>query len=136
NKSNPEQGLLWADRAITMNKNFNTLIVKAGLLKLQGKTSEYKKTQDEAIALGTEAELNTYGYQLLNAGSMDEAIHIFIVNTEKHPESANAWDSLGEGYAIKGDKENAIKSFQKSLSLNPEEPVRANSEKYLKKLGA
>src|SRR4030095_9165607 len=96
NKSNPEQGLKWADRAVTMNKNFNTLIAKAGLLQLQGKTTEFKKTQEEALALGTNAELNTYGYQLLNAGSMDEAIYIFKMNTEKHPEDPNTWDSLGE----------------------------------------
>jgi tetratricopeptide (TPR) repeat protein len=119
-----------------MNKNFNTLIAKAGLLQLQGKTTEYKKTQEEAIALGTNAELNAYGYQLLNAGSMDEAIYIFKVNTEKHSEDPNTWDSLGEAYFMKGDKENAIKSFQKSLSLNPPEAVKANSTKYLKKLGA
>jgi tetratricopeptide (TPR) repeat protein len=136
NKSNPEQGLKWADRAVTMNKNFNTLITKAGLLQLQGKTTEFKKTQEEALALGTNAELNTYGYQLLNAGSMDEAIYIFKMNTEKHPEDPNTWDSLGEAYALKGDKENAIKSFQKSLSLDPPEAVKANSTKYLKKLGA
>jgi len=136
NKTNPEQGLRWADRAVTMNKNFNTLIAKAGLLQLQGKTTEYKKTQEEAIALGTNAELNAYGYQLLNAGSMDEAIYIFKVNTEKHSEDPNTWDSLGEAYFMKGDKENAIKSFQKSLSLDPPEAVKANSTKYLKKLGA
>ena len=59
-----------------------------------------------------------------------------ILNTERHPESANAWDSLGEAYALKGDKANAIKSFKKSLTLNPAAAVKANSEKYLKQLGA
>ncbi|HLF65668.1 MAG TPA: DUF2911 domain-containing protein [Saprospiraceae bacterium] len=136
NKINPEMGLQWADKAIGMNKNFTTLTVKAGLLEQQNKAAEAEKIQAEALTLGTEVELNAYGYQLLNQGAHDKAIHIFIVNTERFSESANAWDSLGEGYAIKGDRENAIKSFKKSLSLNPPEAVRANSEKYLKKLGA
>ncbi|MBK8424555.1 MAG: tetratricopeptide repeat protein [Lewinellaceae bacterium] len=56
--------------------------------------------------------------------------------TDRFPQSANAWDSLGEAYATKGDKENAIKSFKKSLSLNPPKNVKDNSEKFLKQLGA
>jgi tetratricopeptide (TPR) repeat protein len=68
----------------------------------------------------------------LNA--FDKAIAMFKLNTERNPKSANAWDSLGEGYALKGDKANAIKSFKKSLSMNPPANVRANSEKYLKQL--
>jgi Protein of unknown function (DUF2911) len=134
NKINPELGLQWAERAVGMNKNFNTLNAKAGLLRLVNKNEEAEKVQAEALSLGTEAELNQYGYQLLGQNAFDEAIHIFKVNTEKFPESANAWDSLGEGYALKGDKENAIKSFKKSLSLIPTEAVKANSMKYLKKL--
>jgi tetratricopeptide (TPR) repeat protein len=57
------------------------------------------------------------------------------MNTKKYPKSANAFDSLGEAYATKGDKENAIKNFKKSLSLNPPANVKANSEKYLKQFG-
>ena len=91
---------------------------------------------EDAIALATENELNQYGYQLLNQQQQDKAIEIFTLNTQRHPKSANVWDSLGEGYALKGDKKNAILNFKKSLSLNPAPNVKANSEKYLKQLGA
>ena len=91
---------------------------------------------NKAIAIANENELNLYGYNLLNNGQQDKAIEIFILNTKKYPNSANTFDSLGEGYAIKGDKKNAISSFKKSLSMNPPANVRANSEKYLKQLGA
>lgn len=134
NGVNPEQGVKWADQAITMNKNFNTLSVKAGLLEQMQKPAEAEKVMNDAIAVATEAELNAYGYQMSGQGNHEKAIHIFKVMVEKHPESANAWDSLGEGYAIKGDKENAIKSFKKSLTLNPTEATKANSMKYLKRL--
>jgi hypothetical protein len=43
---------------------------------------------------------------------------------------------LGEAYATKGDKKNAITNFKKSLSMNPPANVKANSEKFLKQLGA
>ena len=58
------------------------------------------------------------------------------MNTERFPRSANAWDSLGEAYATKGDKNAAIKHFKKSLTLNPPANVKANSEKFLKQFGA
>lgn len=136
NKVNPEQGILWADQAVTMNANFNTLNTKAGLLEMQGKKEDADKVKAEALAVATETELNTYGYTLLNQGDNKEAIRIFQTNVDRHPESANAWDSLGEGYALSDDKDNAIKCFKKSLTLNPNDGTKANSMMYLKKLGA
>ncbi|HZE84814.1 MAG TPA: DUF2911 domain-containing protein [Puia sp.] len=138
NKVNIEQGLKWADIAIAQNKNFNTLSARAGLLGQMGKKDEATKTMDEAVAISNENELNQYGYQLLAANQPDtpRAIQMFIINTQRHPKSANAWDSLGEGYALQGDKKNAILNFKKSLSMNPPPNVKANSEKYLKQLGA
>ena len=136
NKVNPEQGYLWADKAVTMNANFNTLNTKAGLPEMQGKKPEADKVRSEAVVIASETELNTYGYTLLNQGDKEEAIRIFKLNTDRHPESANAWDSLGEGYALNDDKDNAIKCFKKSLTLNPNDGTKANSMLYLKKLGA
>jgi Protein of unknown function (DUF2911)/Tetratricopeptide repeat len=135
-KINTDKALVWSERALAQNKNFNTLNIKAGLLRLNGKTAEADKIQAEAVAIAAENELNGYGYQLLNEKRFDEAIKIMTINTERHPASANTWDSLGEAYALKGDKANAIKNFKKALSLNPDAPVKANSEKYLKELGA
>ena len=80
--------------------------------------------------------VNAYGYTLINNKQFDKAVAAFKLNAERHPESPNAWDSLGEGYALAGDKPNAIANFKKSLSLNPPANVKANSEKYLKQLGA
>ena len=136
NKVNTEKALGWIDQAIAQNKNFTTLNIKAGLLQQVGKTAEADKIRTAAIDIATEAELNLYGYQLANESKFDEAVKMMTLNTQRHPESANAWDSLGEIYALKGDKENAIKNFKKSLSLNPPPAVKANSETYLKKLGA
>lgn len=136
NNINLEKAMEWIDQALVQDKSFATKRVKAGLLNKLGKTAEGDKLIQEAMASATEAELNFYGYQLLGEGKHDEAIKVFVLNTERHPKSANAWDSLGEGYATKGDKSNAVKSFKKSLSLNPPPNVRLNSEKYLKQLGA
>jgi tetratricopeptide (TPR) repeat protein len=66
----------------------------------------------------------------MNQEQVDKAIDIFILNTKCHPESANAWDSLGEAYFTKGDKQNATANFKKSLSMNPPANVKANSENF------
>lgn len=136
NNVNQEQAIKWIDQAITQNKNFATLSIKSGLLKQAGNTGEADKLMTEAVAGATEVELNAYGYNLIAQGDLDKAIAMFQLNTQRHPKSANAWDSLGEGYATKGDKKNAIINFKKSLSMNPPANVKANSEKYLKQFGA
>jgi len=86
--------------------------------------------------MATEVELNLYGYQLMNNGQQDKAIEVFILNTKRFPRSANTFDSLGEGYVNKGDNKNAIINFKKSLTMNPPDATRQNSEKFLKQLGA
>jgi tetratricopeptide (TPR) repeat protein len=68
----------------------------------------------------TEKELNAIGYRLLQSGLKDDAIKIFRWNTELFPESWNAWDSYGEGLANAGQTVAAIKAYQKSIELNPE----------------
>ncbi|CAN5515787.1 hypothetical protein BH10BAC2_BH10BAC2_41750 [soil metagenome] len=136
NKVNYDQALEWIDKAIAQNKNFVTLNTKTELLKATGKTEDAEKLMREAITVANENELNAYSYQLLNEGKQDKAIEMLLLNTQRNPKSANAWDSLGEGYSLKGDKKNAIASFKKSLTLNPAPQVKANSEKYLKQLGA
>lgn len=136
NKINYEQALKWIDQAIAQNNSFATLNIKSGILKAMGNSAEADKMSADAIAIATENELNLYAYQLMNQGEQDKAIEMFKLNTQRHPKSANAWDSLGEGYATKGDKKNAIINFKKSLSMNPPANVKANSEKFLKQLGA
>lgn len=136
NKVHLDQALIWINQAVAQNTSFTTLSIKSGILKEQGKTDEADKIMKDALDVATEVELNNYGYQFLNQQNYDKAIEVFIINTQKHPNSPNVWDSLGEGYALKGDKKNAITNFKKALSLNPPDNVRANSEKYLKQLGA
>ena len=129
-----DQVVAWSDKAIAMNKNFTTLRVRADLLDQQGKTDSAKKYLDESMTFATEAELNAYGYQEMGANQVGNARSAFIAATVKYPKSANAWDSLGEYYALQGDKKNAILNFRKSLSLNPPAATKANSEKYLAQL--
>jgi tetratricopeptide (TPR) repeat protein len=136
NKANLEQGLKWADQAVTMNRNFPAMTVKANILRAMDRGGEADALMTEAMNVANEGELNQYGYQLLGNGQTDKAIEVFVLNTKRFPKSANCFDSLGEAYVTKGDNKNAIANFKKSLSMNPPPNVKTNSEKHLKDLGA
>ena len=66
-----------------------------------------------------ETELNQLGYQLLQMKKVTAAIEIFKLNVEMYPQSSNAYDSLGEGYMLHGDKDLSIANYKKSLELDP-----------------
>lgn len=67
----------------------------------------------------TEDFMNHAGYKQLNAGNIEAAIEIFKQNTIYFPKSWNAFDSLGEAYLKRGDKQKAIENYQMSIDLNP-----------------
>lgn len=133
-----DQGMKWIDQALAMEPtNFEAIRVKSRILVRNGNSAEADKLVSDGLQSASENDLTRYGYQLLQGlGLHDKAIKVFLIGTQRFPKSANAWDSLGEAYAIKGDKENAIKSFKKALTLNPSQTTRTNSEKYLRNFGA
>ena len=80
-----------------------------------------------------ETLLNRLGYRFLQNGQLDKAIAVFELNVAEYPDAFNPWDSLGEGYMIKGDREKAIENYRKSLELNPD---NESAVEQLEKLGA
>ncbi len=107
----------WADRSISMNRNFTNLRTKALIAEKKGDPAAAAKLRSDAFAIATETELNAYGYQLISQQKTDEAIGIFEMNVKAHPQSWNAYDSLAEAYGTSGDKKKAIDNYTKALSL-------------------
>ena len=84
--------------------------------------SAYKDLQsadqnDEAIS---ENSLNRKGYNLIAENNIELAKGIFKVNMQLYPESANVYDSYAEACMLNKEFEPAIKNYQKSLELNPQ----------------
>ena len=67
----------------------------------------------------SESQLNVLGYRLLSMKKVREAIEIFKLNVEAYPQSANVYDSLGQAYMTNGDKELAIRNYQRAVELDP-----------------
>lgn len=71
------------------------------------------------IAKPVERVINAYGYRVMGAGRVKEAIEIFRLNTVAFPQEYNPWDSLAEGYMNNGQKDLAIRYYRKVLELRP-----------------
>jgi CubicO group peptidase (beta-lactamase class C family) len=89
------------------------------------------KAKDPKNPSVDENRLNSLGYAFLREKKYAEAINVFKLNVELYPESWNVYDSLGEAYMTNGDKELAIRNYEKSLALNPN---NANGARMLKQL--
>ncbi len=68
---------------------------------------------------GFEAAINRFGYRYLWAERFDDAVALFQLNVELFPGSSNTYDSLGEGYMMRGDTALAIRNYERSLELDP-----------------
>jgi tetratricopeptide (TPR) repeat protein len=80
-----------------------------------------KQSLSDQIESGNMNEwtINALGYQYINEKRESLSLALFKFNVDHYPESANAWDSLGEGYYLIGNWELGIKAYEKSLFLNP-----------------
>lgn len=63
---------------------------------------------------------NEIGYQFLQAGNVRQAIDVFKLNVEINPNSGNVYDSLAEAYLKNDETELAVRNYEKSLELDPE----------------
>ena len=78
-----------------------------------------------------EATLGRIGTEAGYYGNPAQAVEVFRLYVEAYPQSAVAYDSLAGAYAEVGNKEMAIKNYERSLELNPQ---NANASEQLKKL--
>ncbi len=105
-------------------------IEKNGIAAGLEKCREIKSDPENKLYF-EESEFNAMGYRLMGKGKIEDAVEVFKLNVELHPDSANVYDSLGEAYVNSGDSKNAIINYKKSLELNPDND---NAKEMLKKL--
>jgi CubicO group peptidase (beta-lactamase class C family) len=79
-----------------------------------------RELAEHAEPARVEAEVNAVGYALLRTQKAEQALAVFELNTRVFPEAFNTWDSLGEAHMILGHDDEAIRSYERSLELNPD----------------
>jgi Tfp pilus assembly protein PilF len=68
-----------------------------------------------------EADLNTLGYQALDAGYADSALAVLELNTLLFPQSWNTYDSLGEAHLRTGQHELSRRNYAKAHDIRHRE---------------
>jgi predicted alpha/beta superfamily hydrolase len=83
--------------------------------------------------LPNESTVNSLGYRMLSMKQYDRALPLFEMNIRNYPNNANVFDSMGDLYLAKGNKEKAIEYFKKTLSLENIPETKEKLEKLLPK---
>ena len=127
NNVNLDEALLWADYAISApfvgQRNFTTLSTKANLLFELNRPGEaiiiVKKAIDEPTA--TVQDIHMFGRKLINAGRAEQAMKVFELNHQKHPDdNFTTYIGLAIGYESLGKKKKAIKNYRIAAENAPE----------------
>lgn len=134
-----DQALAWADRAISMRvmgeKNFRTLAAKAAVLNKMNRPEEAKLIMNEALPLGTSREVHFYARQLLGQKMNKEALQVFKMNYEKHPEDYYTHVGLGRAYSAMGDYKKALSLMKSGLEhVGNDAAAKANITAMIEKL--
>ncbi len=98
------------------------LIINEGIAKARP-TVEQVRSSYPGLDVIDESVLNWLGLHFLYWwGREDEAIEVFELGTTLHPQSWRAHDSLAEACAVLGRRDEAIRSYKRSLDINPDNP--------------
>lgn len=81
-----------------------------------------------------EATINLIAYQFLQNKRQIEAMQLFKQNVENYPASANAYDSLGDGFEAIGQTKQAREAYEKAYKLALEKGNTQLAEITKKKL--
>ncbi|ASU32806.1 alpha/beta hydrolase-fold protein [Mucilaginibacter xinganensis] len=92
--------------------------------------SHFKMLSDNLgyTLIPAESLVNSVAYHCWELNQPKEALLLFKRNVENHPQSANAFDSLGDFYSGTGDKQKAIEAYTRSLSLQETVDTRRKLE--------
>ena len=92
-------------------------------LPIKERIALYHKLKEENSTLydfGNETELTLHGYSFLWENNLIDAIAIFGLVISEFPNSANAYDSMGEAYLEAKDSAKALQFYEKALLMNPD----------------
>ena len=103
----------------TPASEFWTLVNQSGGSRQAAEVFHNARKRDPNAFVFPEFPVNLLGYARLQAGQTSEAIELFKLNTEAYPASANAYDSLSDGYIAAEQKDLALAAEEKCVELLP-----------------
>ncbi len=114
---------LQTDEVKTKKTSIVAKLKENSQLPVKERIALYHKLKVENSTLydfGNETELTLYGYSFLWENNLIDAIAIFGLVISEFPNSANAYDSMGEVFLQAKDSIKSLQYYEKSLQMNPE----------------
>lgn len=112
---------LWSDLTGTESAS---AALEAGIEEKDLQTAvaeiEAERAKDSGKYYFLEAEFNALGYRFIQHGDHETAIAVFKLNAQLYPDSWNVYDSLAEAYMRDGQNDLAIRHYNRSVELNPD----------------
>jgi predicted alpha/beta superfamily hydrolase len=91
-------------------------VAEQGIVSVQNHFNKLSEKYGYKIKI-PENVLNTMGYRAIGQKNFDLAIEYFQHNIKLYPESANVYDSLGEGYEAAGELELARENYRMAIKI-------------------
>ena len=129
--------------APTVVETFWELLTQPGGATKARAMFDDSRRKEPNLVLFPEGEANAFGYSLLQAGNAKDAIVVFQMNVDAYPHSANTYDSLSDAHLAAGNRDEALRLAEKTLTvLATDEQVpaefaaliRESAEKKIKEL--
>jgi len=96
---------------------FEKLIVEKGWEAAEAAYRADRKQQEHSLL--DERALNSLSYQLAQNHRLQDGLAVAELVTREYPSSANAWDTLSEGYETAGRKQDSVRAARKVLETLP-----------------
>lgn len=90
----------------------------AGAVDIQGRFQELGVDDDDARDFVRHL-IEGLGFEAFAREDVDEVLRIVTLNTRLFPDSADAWDTLGEVYAFLERRDEALEAYRRALAIDP-----------------
>ena len=125
----PKPFVLTTRNFYQMIQNGETEEALSAMRSLNKKWGEQGRPNKGYYRVAEEGSINTIGYQFMEEKRNQEAITVLQLNTEFFPESANAYDSLGDAYEANSQLKKALEMAKIALQkLEKNEKIKADQK--------
>ena len=143
-RGGPSAAATSASASASRASDFLELTDHPGGVSKAGQMFAEAHQRDPSAVLFSEAVMNRLGYEHLQSGDTKGAVELMKLNVTAYPNSANAYDSLGDAYLADGQKDLARKSAKQALEHLAGDTtdtearrngIKGNAQQKLKQLG-
>ncbi len=138
NNTNLDQALVWADTATSATfggqNSFQAWTTKSQILQKLNRSDEAFSTMQKILPTAGIFEVHQYARQLIGLKLYKQALDVFKMNYEKHPNTFTTLVGMTRGLSATGEYDKALTYARQALELAPDPANKINVEGMIKKL--